>query len=420
MEAQQGTDKLRKLLLIIGLIGLHIGCVELQAAELNARLKAFATLNDLPDTDVLLLDSDNPQLQTNLDLRMLFRHDIGGWEFVVDHSTTILNGAGLDSLRSSTLDQVPTEDNISALDLSWTLDDGERHQFFHRFDRLAVRYRADSWGVTLGREAVTWGSGKVFNPMDLFAPFAPTTIDRDYKAGVDLIVVDKLFSTGSDVQVLGVFRRDKTGEYDSEEGSYAAKWRTFLGATELELALGRHYRDSVVAVSFRLPVGGALAQADWVATQLDLEDEWRISAVANIDYSFSLNQKTAYIFAEYYRNGFGEDETPQSPEGLSVPLGARLARGEVFGITKNYLAMGGSFQWHALLTQSATVLWNLHDNSTLWQTSIAYEPGDNQRIEAGITASVGNRGDEYGAIEIGEGITTGGGERLFARWVYYW
>ena len=38
------------------------------------------------------------------------------------------------------------------------------------------------WGVVcVGRQAVTWGNGLIFNPMDLFNPFSPVDIERDYK-----------------------------------------------------------------------------------------------------------------------------------------------------------------------------------------------------------------------------------------------
>jgi len=70
--------------------------------------------------------------------------------------------------------------------------------------------------------------------------------------------------------------------------------------------------------------------------------------------------------------------------------------------------------------QSATVLWNLHDNSSLLQTNVTYEPSDNQRLEAGFTLTSGDRGDEYGKIPVIANLTTGGGSRLFLRWVYFW
>ena len=218
-----------------------------QAWELDARLKAFGTVNDLPDDDALGEFAGSPAWDGNLDLRLLFRENRGPWELIVDHTTIGLGGDTFEFNESSrgAIDQTPTDDERRALELTWTLERGDRYRVYHRFDRLALRYRGDSWDLTLGREAVSWGSGKAFNPMDVFAPFAPTTVDRDYKAGEDLLKFDKLFDGGSDLQLLAVFRRDGEGNREFDEGSYGGKWRTFIGESELELAAGRHYEDDI-------------------------------------------------------------------------------------------------------------------------------------------------------------------------------
>jgi hypothetical protein len=404
-------------------LGTLLGAATAHGREFDARLKAFGTANMLPDEDIQREFSGSPAYDANLDLRLMFREDLGAWRLIVDHSSLFVTGDTYEfgvTGRGGSVDQTPTDDARRFFDLTWTLDKGSDYRLYHRFDRLALQYRADSWGVTIGREAVSWGSGKIFQPMDLFAPFAPTTVDRDYKAGEDLIIVDKLFAGGSDLQLLAIFRRDEDENRELDEGSYGGKWRAFLGASELELAAGSHYEDSVAGASFRFPIGGALVQTDWIGTYLDAEDEWKVSGVVNIDYSFSAWQKTAYVFAEYYRNGFGENRSPIDLGALPDYLVDRLARGEVFNFMKDYLGFGGSYQWHPLIVQSATVLVNLHDNSSLLQTNVTYEPSDHQRLEAGLTVTGGDRGDEYGRIAVLENFTTGGGSRVFLRWVYFW
>ncbi len=400
---------------------LLLAVTTVRADSLDLRLKAFATANDLPDSDIQREVHGNPAWDGNLDLRLLFRRDIDNWELIVDHTTIALAGDVFEFNENNrgAVDQTPTDDERRALELTWTLERGDRHRIYHRFDRLAVRYRGDDWNLTLGREAVSWGSGKVFNPLDLFAPFAPTTVDRDYKPGEDLLMYDRRLP-GGDLQLLGVFRRDGEGDRDNDENSYGGKWHHFLGDSELEVSLARHFEDDVAAVSFRQPLGGALLQTDWVFTRLDEEDDTEVSVVANIDYSFSLLQRTTYVFAEYYHNGFGQDDKPVDLASLPTALLERLQRGEVFTLMEDYGAVGGSYQWHPLLMQDLVWLANLEDGSSLLQTNIAYEPGDRQRLEAGVTLTIGDRGDEYGRIELGDGFTTGGGNRIFARWTYFW
>ncbi|MEP5766021.1 MAG: hypothetical protein ABJ308_15600 [Halieaceae bacterium] len=392
------------------------------AGELDVRVKAFGTYNELPDSDLQGEETGSPAWDGNLDLRLLYRRSLSNWQLQVDHTTVALAGDSFEfnQSRRGAIDQTPTDDDRRALELTWTLEQGDEQRLYHRFDRLAVQYKAQDWRLTLGRQAVSWGSGKVFNPMDLFAPFAPTTVDREYKSGEDLALFDQLLDNGGDLQLLAVFRRDGEGKRDLDEDSFAAKWRSFLGDRELELAVGRHYQDDVLALSYRQPLGGALLQTDWVGTHLDEEDSWKLSAVINVDYSFELAARSTYVFAEYFHNGFGRNQSPLELTDLPDYLVQRLQRGEVFNFMKDYLAVGGSYQWHPLLVQNLTLLWNLHDDSSLLQSSIGYEPGDQQRLEAGFTTTVGSRGDEYGRINVGEGFTTGGGSRIFVSWLYFW
>ena len=68
-----------------------------------------------------------------------------------------------------------------------------------------IRFSVDDVRVFAGRQAVTWGVNYFWPVLDLFAPFAPERIDRDYKPGdiaetevtapIDLTVPDPV-STG--------------------------------------------------------------------------------------------------------------------------------------------------------------------------------------------------------------------------------
>jgi hypothetical protein len=391
------------------------------ALEFDARIKWFGTGSALPDHDAQRLQEGTPAYDTNVDLRLMFRQDAGSFRFLVDHSTTLISGDsfGFFNAPQTTLDQSPTDDERRVMDLTWEIEDGSRHRSLHRLDRLAMQYQKGDWSVTLGRQAVSWGSGMVFQPLDLFSPFAPTTVDRDYKAGDDLLLVERLFKDGSDLQLLLVGRRDDDGDLTGQAGSAALKWHTLVGAGEIELVAAKHYADQVYGVSGRFPLGGALVRSDIVATHLR-DGGWEVSGIVNIDYSLTLLERTAYVFAEYFHNGFGVDELPVSVVTLPTELLDRLGRGEVFNVMRDYLAVGATMQWHPLWTQSLVFISNLHDGSSLMQTSLSYEPGDHQRMQFGWVEPLGRAGDEFGGLPLlGEAITTGGASTVFVRWLYY-
>ncbi|MCY4564890.1 MAG: hypothetical protein OXE40_10490, partial [Gammaproteobacteria bacterium] len=113
------------------------------ALEFDARIKAFGTVAALPSHDVQRVLDESPALDANFDLRLMFRENAGPFEFIVDHSITMMSGDSFAFLNApgATLDQTPAGDAGRAFDLSWEIEDGSRHRSLHRFDRLAVRYR---------------------------------------------------------------------------------------------------------------------------------------------------------------------------------------------------------------------------------------------------------------------------------------
>jgi hypothetical protein len=109
---------------------------------------------------------------------------------------------------------------------------------------------------------------------------------------------------------------------------------------------------------------------------------------------------------------------------VPLDLQAGLSRGEFFNLMRDYLAVGGSFEWHPLLTQQLTVISNLHDSSSLLQMQFAYDVGQNQNMQLGWIGSTGGSGDEFAPISVvalptGQSITQGGGDRIYLRWAGY-
>ncbi len=392
-----------------------------QALELEGRAKLFGTASALPSHDLQRLLEGTPAYDSSLDLRLMLRHSAGPLTFLADHSLTMAGGDshGFLNILQPRLDQSSAGDARRAVNLTWEIDAGDQHRASGRLDRLAMQYRQGKWAFTLGRHAVSWGNGLVFQPLDLFNPFAPTTVDRDYKNGDDLLLMERLLAGGGDLQLLVVARRDAAHGLTGQAASAALKWHGFSGQVEFDLLAARHYSDRVVGLGLRVPLGVALMRSDILAMKLS-DGGWRLSVLVNADLSFVIGRRNAYLFAEYFHNGFGVGRLPMDGAGLPLPLADRLGRGEVFNRMRDYLALGGNLEWHPLLNQRLTLIGNLNDGSALLQTSITYERGDHQRLQVGLVEPLGGRGKEFGGVPtFNEQMTSGGASTLFVRWLYY-
>ncbi len=389
--------------------------------EFDVRVKAFTSASILAEHDIQRQLQGTPANDHSVDVRMMLSQALGPVQLTAHHSTVWVNGdrLALNLGADSTLDQTVTNDRLRRWRWTWEIDDGERYRSFHRLDRLALEWHAGNWGVTVGRQAVSWGGGIVFQPMDLFSPFSPTVVDRDYKAGDDLVLIDRLFGNGHDLQLLHVARRDEFSKVTQDAASSALKWHGYLGEVEFELVAAEHYGQRVYAGAVRIPVGQALVRADVVASET-AAGEYVYSGMLNADVSFLLWNRNAYTFVEYFHNGWGVTEMPDTPALLPEDLTARLARGELFNLMKNYIAAGFTYEWHPLINQSTTLITNLHDTSSLVQVALTYTPGDNQSVQLGWLEPFGDAGDEFGGIPLnGPAVTSGSASRAYLRWVYY-
>ena len=395
--------------------------------SLTFRLKGFTSTADLPATDFSRSYLGSRREDGAIDLRTMLEREVGNWSFELAHTALVQYGKGL-SLGHMGGEQIMVSDDLRLLNLTEGLNEGSRHRSLHRLDRFNARWRSDRWALTVGRQAVSWGSGIVFQPLDPFNPFSPTAVDRDYKAGDDLILVERLFENGHDAQLLHVFRRDEQDSVSSEVASTAAKWHGYAGSVEFELIAAKHYDAEFFGVSARVPVGPAVLRSDIAMRrgigQREKNEDWGVLGIVNIDVAFPWRDRTAYAFAEYFHNDFGLTELSRSFTSVPLDLQAGLARGEFFNLMRDYVAVGGSFEWHPLLTQQLTVITNLHDSSSLLQMQFAYDVGQNQNMQLGWIGSTGGTGDEFapisvGALPIGQPITRGGGDRIYLRWAGY-
>ena len=384
----------------------------------DARLKWYSSARLLPADDALRESTgDATPIDHNADLRMMWHKRTGPWRLLIEHSTTWIRSDAAAGSPGLTFDQTPTGDERRVMNLTWPIEDRADRRLLHRLDRLALEYRTPHWAISAGRQALSWGGGLVFQPMDLFNPFAPTTVDQDYKAGDDLILFERVFGSGADLQLLAVGRRSEAETVDLDASSIAGKYRAVVGDNELELMAANHYGGQVYGLGLRVPAGGALVRSDLTWTVDD--DEVVLSGVLNADYTFGVAGTIVHVFGEYYHNGFGVNTLPDDLRDLPIALVRRIARGELFNLMRNYFALGTAFRWHFLLNQSIALIANLHDRSLAAQASLTYDASDASRLQVGVTKPFGGAGEEFGGLTVGDGLTVGGGEQGFLRFVYF-
>ena len=132
-------------------------------------------------------------LDAAADLRLNLNSRLDAW--TLDASWQLV-GLSADSLPLSGL---PNDDR-RLFDLTSIITESREDALLHRVDRLWLGYTSEKAVLRFGRQALSWGNGLFYAPMDLVNPFDPAAIDTEYKAGDDMLYLQYLRDSGDDVQ----------------------------------------------------------------------------------------------------------------------------------------------------------------------------------------------------------------------------
>ena len=256
--------------------------------------------------------------------------------------------------------------------------------------------------------------------MDIFNPFDPTAVDKEYKTGDDMLYGQLLRGNGDDVQLVVVGRRDPlTGSVESDQGSAALKYHGLAGLGEYDVVLARHYGDSLLGFGGNRSVGGAVWRGDVTVNHSDLATT--VSAVTSVSYSWMLGEKNASGALEYFYNGFGQSGGRYSPDDLASnpELLARIARGELFNLGRHYLAASMTVEIDPLFRLTPNLFTNLADPSALLQIVTQNDLTQDLILQGAFALPLGPGGSEFGGIETGMESTLSTEASVFLQLAWY-
>ena len=276
-----------------------------------------------------------------------------------------------------------------------------------RIDRASAAFTFDRVRLTFGRQPVSFGTGALFTPMDLVAPFTPTSLDSSYKPGIDAVRGDVFFGTSGRVSVLAAY----LGEWGLEGSAFAAHGQFTIVTVEVALFVASLYGDGVLGASVYAPIGPIGLYGD--ATLTISEDE-------PVDFRGVLGVLSrpgpdTTLTVEIYGQTFG---TMEPSRYFVVSSGERYQRGELWLGGHLYLGAALGQQISPLINLSVALIGNLLDPSVLLMPSLGVSLASNADLAFGGIVGIGQRPDEVELTDlIDDGVPLEGDELLEAMGV---
>ncbi len=396
------TPRAAAVLLALAAPGLAGGAGAVQAAELSGRVAlTYGSVTTAADSlSAMFGPVSHARFLGNA--RLQWQHSWGNVSVEIHDRLAVEIGPGvaIDNGLAALMPPAPPGNYLN-LDRSFTDASGRR--ITQTIDRLSLGFSSPSLVVKLGRQTLTWGSGQTFHPMDLMAPFSPAATDTEFKPGVDMLYLQWLMKNGDDLELIAVPRRATAGGPATAQAStFGARYRGTPGAVSVEAILARDHGDSTAGIGLSGALGGAAWNAELVPTRL-AGGQMRVSGLANISTAVDLAGHSAVISAEYFHNGFGLPGSGGALASLPPELRTRLARGQLFTLFRDYLALGASVELSPLTTLRAGGIVNLADNSSLSTLALDWSLSDNTSLILGGQFPAGRRGTEFGGLPLSGG-----------------
>lgn len=334
----------------------------------------------------LVLVPDEPWAQSSMAGRLTTRIDMGDqWRLEFHPVAVAGSGVGNASLGTGVGRESP-----ESIDLTWTESEGIL-DVTARVDWLFLKAETDGVRGTIGRQAISHGQGKLFSPLDVIAPFNPTTIDTEFKPGVDALRVEAFFGQSHRLDIAAAY----LGEWDADGIGIVGQGTSTVGATDIGVYTAWMRGDPMVGGSVFTPVGPVGVYGD---VAVILEDVTQLRGVLGADIRAT---PSTMMTVEVYHQTFGSDNPA---DALVVMKGDRYSRGELWLVGHSYAGLSVQQTLSPLWNLSMMTLSNVTDPSALATLSLHWSASENAEIMFGGMGGLGQSPDDLAPTDlVGDG-----------------
>jgi hypothetical protein len=256
---------------------------------------------------------------------------------------------------------------------------GDNFVVRHRLYRATLSWSGANTDVRAGRQRVAMGTGQFWSPLDLLNPIDPTRLERDYRSGVDAVLVER--KLGPLARVDGVYAPATRATRASVAGYLHGNAR----GTDYSVVAGVFRGDNAIGVDFSRGIGGLGLRGEATITRPDSGASYG-RALLGADYGFS---NTLNFTAELYYNAQGTSD--QARYDLTA-----LFAGRILSLARHYGAVAVSYQITPLVKIAGYGVLNFDDRSGVLWPRLEYSATGNLDLAAGIQRFAGGLRSEYG------------------------
>lgn len=260
----------------------------------------------------------------------------------------------------------------------------DKGELYGRLHRLNIGYNDETHRLVFGLQKITMGVGRIWTPTDLFNPHNPLALEPDQIYGA--YAFSYIYSPNKTTEIMGVVSQRNDKSY-----KYAGRLNSYIGFADIAL----NFLHSNDAQMIGYEIEGDL---------FDTGIEWRseggyfkdkilhksfFESIVGMDYGF---QDGATMAIEWLHTS----QTYLPLEILSTQ-NSTLTNNRF--ASSDYLGTSLSYDFNLLLQGSASMIYNLDDNSLFASPILVYSLDDETTVSLGALLYIGDDQSEFGSFE---------------------
>jgi len=401
------TRRARALGLALALGALPAGAVELDygdwkldftptVREILTYTRALDAEDVFPPPDKAFSTGLSSSLFSTTRLRLDLQARYGDhWSGQLTYDNELYLGNGRDSLAFRAAEQLGSP---TFLDLDQTLVDSDDATWRHLLYRGWVRYEDDDFDVTLGRQRIALGRGRLWTPSDIFNFIPPLAVEADQRVGVDSLLARARIADGLWAEAIVAPER-----HDHHPRSAL---RLELGRRQLDAAImvAKIDRDYLLGADFATNLLDAALRGE-VTETWHQDGKQTLQAVLSLDYTFPLGNGLYGLVEHFYNQNVVAHVSVNQALGETVQVGLERTFAlfsplpQLVTFVRNQTGFQLGYDVTPLLR--ADLLW-IHDwngPSEALVPSVTWSARSNVDVSVGVQLFGGNHGSgEYGGL----------------------
>ncbi|OHD64494.1 MAG: hypothetical protein A2176_02555 [Spirochaetes bacterium RBG_13_51_14] len=309
----------------------------------------------------------------------------------------------------------PSEYN-DFLDLTWEPHRGPDIYYRMKIHRAYVKVSVDKFTATVGRQQIRFGSGKLWNPLDILNPISPTFVEGgDEQKGTDAVKLDFYPEDTTEITAVVDLKKsnNKIERFNLQDCNYIARVKTTVKDADIAILGGYVSRRGVAGFDFAAILFDGLIRGSVIASQAgdsyiskndpwyrqwyalrylipgrDIKQGFYFQANAGYEYTF---KKGVYLLVEYFFNqkalNYNKDEKMASYaaqfNAMNQKTYLQLAN-QFLTVNQHYAAVAIGYDFHPLVRGELFTIGDIQGHGIFWMPALNINAYENLDFTVGM------------------------------------